>query len=146
MPSTSDVAQFVILSPVQFAALLDLSAEDAPYLSLAPVRLPTAWVTAWNNKIGPREFTPADVAMLTGTTLHCIYQRMKSDATPRLRARATSTGKNWAPRIAPADLVQFLREANAERGITPVLSETPGEAARRGIRDRADALRACDGK
>ncbi len=137
---------FVKLAPADLAALLDLPEADAVVLAKAPVRLPAAWVESWKTRTGPLMLTPSDVRAVTGLHLGTIYRAIKPDAVPCLRSVCLGISKNPNPRIAPADLVNFLRAVNAVHGITPTASETPTQRQRRGAKDREAALRACDGE
>jgi hypothetical protein len=130
-------------TPAELAELLGLPPEDGPYLSKAPVRLPTAWVACWRSKLGPLELTPADVAMLLGVQPESVYRYLKAGASRQLKHRAVGCGKTWMPRVAPADLVEYLRAANRARNNTPVIVETPAQFRKRAERDRLEAMRAC---
>jgi hypothetical protein len=63
-----------------------------------------------------------------------------------LKVRATSRGLRDRILVTPAELVRVLRAIAAERNGITVIPETPTQFARRGERERDEALRACAGE
>lgn len=143
MPTKQPVT--VDLSPIQLAELLDVEPEDAPYLATAPVRLTAQWVADWRQKMGVRELVTKDVAMLLSVSCQSLQRYMRDGANPRLNSRLVGTGNN-SRRIAPADLVRFLRERNDAKCNVPLLIETPRQYNLRAEADMKDALAACRGE
>ena len=135
MPKPTD--EFVTLSPVQLAVLLDLPREDSVYLSLAPVRLPAAWYEMWVTRAGPRELTPAEVAMVSGLSPAYVRRAMITGAVHHLTHRVVSHGRTPQCRIAPAAVLHLLRELHAEQNYTPSVVETPMQRSKRAQRAMA---------
>lgn len=129
----------VDLTPLELAAELGLSADAAPYLAKAPVRLPREWLEKWRGKTGPRELDPTDVAMILGCSARSVYRYLHAETEPRLRCREAGSGRKSCARIAPADLENYLRAVNKTLGVTPTLTETPTQSARRGRDAKARA-------
>lgn len=141
MRRTSD--EYVTLTSVQLAVLLDLPREDSVYLSVAPVRLPAEWYDAWQVRMGPRELTPAEVSLVSGLSASAVRGALRPAANPHLNHRVTGSGKNPRRLIAPAAVVQFIRDLNGQFRNKPRFSETPAQESRRGKLEQAMALAIC---
>ena len=144
MAEPTAFAATVDLSPIDFAALLGLPAEDAPYLATAPVRLPAAWVAAWHTKTGVRELTVADLCVVLSCTPRTIFRYMERTARPRFSYRlGVLPGSHRGRMVSPANLVLFLRERSRMAGAVPQIGETAGQASTRAAAAKLRVAQLC---
>ncbi|VTR97017.1 unnamed protein product [Gemmata massiliana] len=134
MPRDTD--EWVTLTPVQLAVLLDLPREDSVYLSVAPVRLPLAWYNAWNERLGPRDLTPAEVVMITGLSAGSVRWALRQGMSPHLAHRVVGFGPRPRRLIAPAAVIHFIRELNNNFNNRPVMAETLAQKRRHAVQSR----------
>jgi hypothetical protein len=142
--TSSRAADYVDLSPEEFAELLDLTEDEAPYLATATVRLPHAWVESWRTRVGVRELTVADLSIVLGVSNNTVFRYLREGSRPRLHHRlGTSTGSRLCRLVAPASLILYLRERSRLAGACPVIVETAGQRKRRGKLGQMRAAELC---
>lgn len=141
------VEEWVTLTPVQLAVLLDLPREDSVYLSVAPVRLPADWYEKWTARIGPRELTPSEVVLVSGLSRRDVKDALRPDWWgAKLPYRVVGTGPKPQKRVSPAAVVEFLRQLQRGHYAIPIRHETPMQQARRAKQQHAivRAMLDCD--
>jgi hypothetical protein len=143
MRSSPQSPECVDLSPIDFAILLDLGAEDAPYLATAAVRLPAVWVAEWRTRMGVRELTTNDLSIILGVTPGTILRYLRSDACPRLSCRVGAGRGARARLVSPANLVAFLRARSQSHYIMPKVRETAGQRENRALAAAAELAELC---
>ncbi len=133
--------QTVVLSPGELAEALGLPAEDGPYITQSPLRLPAEWVATMRGRIGALDLTAPDVALITGESARTVIGWCRNR---HLLSRRV--GQGGAYRISPSALVQFRRQQAATLGhSTTIFAETPTQQKRRFAREKAYALKVLRG-
>jgi hypothetical protein len=141
----SPLPDYVDLDAIEFAELLSLTAEDAPHLTTATIRLPAVWVSEWQARTGSRELTIPDLCVILGVSERTAFRYFSEQSNPRLKHRIASVAGRRGRVVSPANLVLFLRERNRMAGADPKVTETPGQRLRRGKDAKARLAELCGG-